>query len=47
MLKFIRKIKNPSAGPHNIALGLLYLAVFGSMLAYSLCRHFFASSGSL
>ncbi len=47
MLKFIRKIKNPDAGPHNVALGLAYLAVFGAMLAYSLYWHFAVRADSL
>lgn len=46
-MKFTEKIKNPNAKPHNIALGLAYIAVFGAMLAYSLYWHFFARADSL
>lgn len=41
MLKFIEKIKNPNAKMHNIALGFIYVAVFGAMLAFSIYWHFF------
>ena len=40
MLKFIEKIKNPNAKMHNIALGFIYVAVFGAMLAFSIYWHF-------
>ena len=41
MLKFIDKIKNPNAKKHNIALGLIYIAVFGAMFIFSIYWHFF------
>ena len=39
--EFIEKIKNPNAKMHNIALGFIYVAVFGAMLAFSIYWHFF------
>ena len=41
MLKFIEKIKNPNAKMHNIALGFIYVVVFGAMLAFSIYWHSF------